>query len=426
MKAAEAGISPVPKASPKPIITNKLPKAFCTPHVQHSRHPSRNPREALQQEEFHKVNQLLSPIKLTPGQRRIMKSSLTRVESSIFKDVSRNVSFERGGKISLKVVPHSGLHAQDMITLGVVANSAKGGCLKKVLHAPSLRIFAVKEVPIGTREVRQGLYDWVAKWEKVQKRTPQLVRLHTTFWNTPEGCMSFVLDHVRGHSLATLSEQLSCPVPESALAEVTREVLKALQALQSKAECHGGVTPSQILITKEGEVKLSLGLAARASRECKGRSLREDLKDMGFALLQAACGGPEWMESDELSVCLRSTLPAVCRASITLKSFLSALLNSQESTIDSLQTHPWLTQSTYPGPALTLKDLWRLNVYVPVQGSPVTNGPAHKQLERICNALHVLGDGVKRSASNRGCVSELAEELGLEQGYVWDKVSRVL
>jgi hypothetical protein len=203
-------------------------------------------------------------------------------------------------------------------------------------------------------------------------------------------------------------------------------VLKGLQALQSKAECHGGVTPSQILITKEGEVKLSLGLAARASRECKGRSLREDLKDMGFALLQAACGGPEWMESDELSVCLRSTLPAVCRASTTLKSFLSALLNIQESTIDSLQIHPWLTQSNYPGPALTLKDLWRLNIYVPVQGSPVTNGPAHKQLERICNALHVLGDGVKRSASNRGCVSELSEELGLEQGYVWDKVSRVL
>ena len=425
MKAAEAGISPLPKASPKPMITNKLPKAFCTPHVQHARHPSRHPRDSIQQEEFHKMNQLLSPIKLTPRQRKGMKSSLTRIESSIFKDANRNVSVERGGKVSLKAMTQSGLHAQDMITLGVVANSAKGGCLKTMLHAPSLRLFAVKEVPIGTREVRQGLYNWVAKWEKVQKHTPQLVRLYTTFWNTPEGCMSFVLEHIHGHSLLTLTEQMSCPIPETALAQVATEVLKALQGLQAKTECHGGITASQILITKDGEIKLSLGLAARAHRELKARTLKDDLKDLATALLQSACGGPDWGETEETSVLgAKSSLPPFCRISTNFQSFLSSLL--QDSSIETLQQHVWLTQSTHTGPAVTLSDLSHLNFYTPLQGSPVTNGPAHKQLERICNALHVLGDGVKRNAGSAVHVMELAEELGLESGYVWDKVRRVL
>ena len=39
-----------------------------------------------------------------------------------------------------------------MITLAVFKSTS--GTVKKMLHAPSLRIFTVKEVPISNREVR--------------------------------------------------------------------------------------------------------------------------------------------------------------------------------------------------------------------------------------------------------------------------------
>jgi len=39
-----------------------------------------------------------------------------------------------------------------MITLGVFKSSS--GTLKKMLHAPSLKIFAVKEVPIANVQIR--------------------------------------------------------------------------------------------------------------------------------------------------------------------------------------------------------------------------------------------------------------------------------
>lgn len=50
-----------------------------------------------------------------------------------------------------------------MITLSIFKSST--GTVKKMLHAPSLKIFCVKEVPIANRECRQFLKDWIGKWE---------------------------------------------------------------------------------------------------------------------------------------------------------------------------------------------------------------------------------------------------------------------
>jgi hypothetical protein len=50
-----------------------------------------------------------------------------------------------------------------MITLAVFKSTS--GTVKKMLHAPSLRIFCIKEVPIANREMRQMLKDWIGKWE---------------------------------------------------------------------------------------------------------------------------------------------------------------------------------------------------------------------------------------------------------------------
>ena len=50
-----------------------------------------------------------------------------------------------------------------MLTLAVFKSTS--GTVKKMLHAPSLRIFCIKEVPIANREMRQMLKDWIGKWE---------------------------------------------------------------------------------------------------------------------------------------------------------------------------------------------------------------------------------------------------------------------
>lgn len=48
-----------------------------------------------------------------------------------------------------------------MITLNLIKNNKNYAAIKKMLHAPTLSIFAVKEQPIATKEIRKILKDWL-------------------------------------------------------------------------------------------------------------------------------------------------------------------------------------------------------------------------------------------------------------------------
>mmetsp|Transcript_18429 Transcript_18429/g.17548 ORF Transcript_18429/g.17548 Transcript_18429/m.17548 type:complete len:90 (+) Transcript_18429:427-696(+) len=88
-----------------------------------------------------------------------------------------------------------------MITLAVFKSSS--GTVKKMLHAPTLKIFCLKEVPISNREMRQMLKEWIAKWEQ-SSTTEQFIRIYNSFWNTPEGCVTAVTDYAPSGSLQNL------------------------------------------------------------------------------------------------------------------------------------------------------------------------------------------------------------------------------
>ena len=85
-----------------------------------------------------------------------------------------------------------------MITLAVFKSTS--GTVKKMLHAPSLKIFCIKEVPIANREMRQMLKDWTNKWEQ-NFTTEQYIKINSVFWNSPEGCVSVVTDYAGNGSL---------------------------------------------------------------------------------------------------------------------------------------------------------------------------------------------------------------------------------
>lgn len=55
------------------------------------------------------------------------------------------------------------MRLDQMITLGVFKSTS--GTIKKMLHAPSLKIYAVKEVPIANVQIRQMLNNWITNWQ---------------------------------------------------------------------------------------------------------------------------------------------------------------------------------------------------------------------------------------------------------------------
>ena len=105
-----------------------------------------------------------------------------------------------------------------MITLSVYKSTS--GTIKKMLHGPSLTIFCVKEVPLVNRESRQIIKEWIATWETICI-SDQFMRIHETFWNSPEGCVSIVQDFATKSSLQNLVTSVGA-LPEKTLQNLTK------------------------------------------------------------------------------------------------------------------------------------------------------------------------------------------------------------
>lgn len=149
-----------------------------------------------------------------------------------------------------------------MVTLGVFKSTS--GTIKKMLHAPTLKIYAVKEVPIANVQIRQMLNNWMVSWQhNCQFRNEQgvsdcFIRIHQSHWNSPEGCVSVIQDFAANGSLANLTQSIGA-VPESILKHIANKVLKSLSIMHEQSMSHNNITASQIVFDRKGRTKLSAG-----------------------------------------------------------------------------------------------------------------------------------------------------------------------
>lgn len=127
-----------------------------------------------------------------------------------------------------------------MITLSVF--NSQSGTIKKMLHGPSLKIYCVKEVPLANREARRILKDWIQVWEAAC-HPDCFVRVHETFWNSPEGCVSVVQDCAAKSSLQNLVDHVGA-LPEKTLQNLAKQILKALDHMHNENLAHSNVTCS--------------------------------------------------------------------------------------------------------------------------------------------------------------------------------------
>jgi hypothetical protein len=57
-------------------------------------------------------------------------------------------------KIEVKALPRPKVKLDEMITIGILDSSIRSGAVRKTLHAHSMKMFVVKEIPINSREFR--------------------------------------------------------------------------------------------------------------------------------------------------------------------------------------------------------------------------------------------------------------------------------
>jgi serine/threonine protein kinase len=175
-----------------------------------------------------------------------------------------DVSVKKDYGFKKATLPFSQVKLEEMITLSVLKGTRNSGSIKKMLHAPTLRLYAVKEIPLTNREVRIVLKEWIATWQTAQDGiNDKLSKVYGTFWNVPEGCVSVVMEYMNAGSLENLLESVGA-LPEYALLEITRSLLESIKETHVKMNvAHGFIAPSQVLFDQTGKMKLNLGIAQR-------------------------------------------------------------------------------------------------------------------------------------------------------------------
>ena len=126
-----------------------------------------------------------------------------------------------------------------------------------MLHGPSLKIYCVKEVPSANIKIRNILKEWINKWTQLCI-SEQYIRIHDTFYNSPEGCVSVVQDFAANGSLQNLLSSIGA-LPETILKHMAAQVLKAVDYLHENNITHSNLTTSQISFDRRGKIRLSPG-----------------------------------------------------------------------------------------------------------------------------------------------------------------------
>ena len=400
----------------RPIISSRLPKAFSQPkHLTTKK--SQDHQELSLVSEFKKVKKLLSPLKNTshkPGAFRQVINKLSKFPQ--LSDTPQSII--KGDFLSQSIV-----RIEEMITLSVIKSSCSSGTVRKVLHAPSFRIFATKEIPINTVATRKNVLNALKAWQSVQSSARHLVEVSSSFWNTPEGCVTLVTEYMAGDSLGRLCENVGA-INERSLKSIARRVLTGLSYYHKKVGPHGAVNMNHILFDRQGKSKLSIGINLKEKGQDK--TVKEDICGFGNTLLAAALGSFEWIsEVPQVSCCLLHSamkvgeIPYLARLSGKFQDFLCKASSFEGKTdVNELLSHQWIVDNESEGPDVSLKELLCLSV-AGAKDWVVNND---KQIEVLMENLQVVlsgRDDIKSIPVNQ--VKEVALEIGVKAEVLQEK-----
>ena len=134
-------------SSGKPIISNRLPKAFSQhKHLTNKKNVDLQFVSAVG--EFKKVKKLLSPLKNDspdPSEFRKIINKLAK-----FPEIPEKAQPTKADLI----YP---LKFEELITISIVKSSCSTGTVRKSLHAPTLKLYATKEISINTMATRKRI-----------------------------------------------------------------------------------------------------------------------------------------------------------------------------------------------------------------------------------------------------------------------------
>ncbi|OMJ70965.1 hypothetical protein SteCoe_30939 [Stentor coeruleus] len=414
----------------KIMISSRLPKAFSQPKHLTNKKLQEHHQELSAANEFKNVKKLLSPLKQSSSKHSAFNKAINKL--AFFPKLLNSTP---NNSIQTDMLVQSIVRLDEMITISILKSSCRSGIVKKSLHGPSLHLYASKEVPVSTFVIRQKLLEIIKSWQNNQKTSRHWMEVNSSFWNSPEGCVTIVMEYMAGDSLLRLCESIGS-IPEKVLRDTTKKILLGLSIHHKKIGPHGGIDLSQIMFSRTGKAKLGLGLTSRLNLKDEGNkktfSTAEDVFDLGATLLAASLGGSEWAnECLNLggeccllhSALICTEIPYLPRFSRFYCDFLCAATQYNEekrAKVNDLIQHEWLKNDDFTGVDVGIKDLLGMSVSNNDRENILN---VERQLSMISESLEVIFAGYsEQKVYNSENFKELALEFGVSVDFLQEKL----
>ncbi|CAM9521352.1 unnamed protein product [Chrysoparadoxa australica] len=172
-----------------------------------------------------------------------------------------------------------------LVKLGELGHGASGA-VHKAVHASTLQLLAVKEVPVHDKGRRHQIGAEVVTLMNSKTRAQSeageegsgVVAFYEAFANQCSGCVSIVMEYCSGGSLQDILSAHG-QLDELTVSSVAHDALLGLQHLHAKRILHRDLKPSNLLVDGQGRVKLAdFGLVRELSRGARGKDLDKDGK----------------------------------------------------------------------------------------------------------------------------------------------------
>lgn len=148
------------------------------------------------------------------------------------------------------------LKLEEMITLNMINSTKTCGSIKKMVHAPSLKFYTVREVPLINKEIRNSLFNILEKWRSsFETDNPHAVYIHSDYINSPEGFHSIIMDYSSFGSLENLINNMGS-LTENILRRISFKIIESLEKVLDKIEIYEGICLSNILFDSNFNVKV--------------------------------------------------------------------------------------------------------------------------------------------------------------------------
>jgi serine/threonine protein kinase len=101
-------------------------------------------------------------------------------------------------------------------------------------------IYTVIEIPILNQN-RKNLKAMIDAWKSKLVISSHFLAIHKVFWNSPEGYLSLISDHMNGGTLKELGDY-SGGVPENVLKDIACQIIDGLAVLHQENMTHSSIS----------------------------------------------------------------------------------------------------------------------------------------------------------------------------------------